>query len=183
MTPFEFQKFLSLYGVDILFGNTKFAERLKKHQAGGGGAVVVDKPEKDKITAKAQNVFSPVLKGKSGYYNGLRLYPTVQQEGTANYTGFYLSVYEESVGSGKKYLLNAGLNSAANGLGVHTSQFSVDRTGEVRANQFSVNSPNEAPASPTAPGQRGELRFTREGIFFCVEDNHWIKYAAVDDWQ
>lgn len=57
--------------------------------------------------------------------------PTVTQTSTGGYQALYISPFENSVGSGTKYLINAGTNSAANGSGTHTPHFTVDDAGSM----------------------------------------------------
>jgi lysophospholipase L1-like esterase len=59
------------------------------------------------------------------------IFGTVNQTGTASYTAFRISPYEQAVGSGTKKLIDAGTNAAANGGGVHTSKFSVNNAGTI----------------------------------------------------
>ncbi len=61
--------------------------------------------------------------------NVFGLTPIIAQSSGAGYNIFYISPYEQSVGTGPKLLINAGTNSNANGSGTHTSKFSVDSTG------------------------------------------------------
>lgn len=65
----------------------------------------------------------------SGMQNSLSLLQTVNQSGTAGYSAYYASIYEQGTGSGNKYLINVGNNSAANGGGSHTQKFTVTNTG------------------------------------------------------
>lgn len=55
--------------------------------------------------------------------------PTIAQTSTAGYNALFISPFESTTGSGGKYLINAGTNSAANGAGTHTQLFSVTDTG------------------------------------------------------
>lgn len=59
--------------------------------------------------------------------------PTVNQTVTGGYTGLWISPFEQATGSGNKYLIDAGTNSAGSGSGTHTSKFSVDNSGNVIA--------------------------------------------------
>ena len=65
--------------------------------------------------------------------NTLSLTPAIVQSGTHWYKLIYGSVYEQSVGSGEKLLIDLGTNSAADGAGTHTSRFKVDNAGVVTA--------------------------------------------------
>lgn len=61
--------------------------------------------------------------------NILSILPTINQTGTAGYKSLWLSTFEQTVGSGSKFLIDVGTNTASNGVGTHTSRFSVDNTG------------------------------------------------------
>ncbi len=54
---------------------------------------------------------------------------TINQSSTAGYVGYYASIYEQTLGSGPKLLMDLGINSAANGGGTHTSRATIDNTG------------------------------------------------------
>lgn len=51
---------------------------------------------------------------------------------------------------------------------------SLDDTGKFQAKQFAVQSMNTTPASPTATGTAGEVRFTAEGLYVANGTNSWI---------
>lgn len=59
--------------------------------------------------------------------------PTITQTSTAGYRGLWESVFENTIGSGVKLLIDLGTNSAASGSGTHTSKFSVDNTGKINS--------------------------------------------------
>lgn len=71
------------------------------------------------------------LTGSSTQQKGLSIGPTVGQSGTAGYKALYISPYESSTGSGGKLLIDAGINSAANMSGTHTSKFYVGSDGKL----------------------------------------------------
>lgn len=54
---------------------------------------------------------------------------TINQSGTGGYRGVWISPFEQATGSGIKYLIDAGTNSAGDGGGTHTSKFIVENTG------------------------------------------------------
>ena len=72
-----------------------------------------------------------VFGNSSGTHNGFSFLKTINQSGTAGYRGFWISPYEQALGTGPHLLIDAGLNTAANGSGTHTSKFSVDNNGIV----------------------------------------------------
>jgi len=63
--------------------------------------------------------------------NMLKIDGAVAQSGTAGYRGLFMSPFEGTLGSGVKYLIDAGVNSAANSGGTHTSRFIVDNLGNM----------------------------------------------------
>lgn len=65
----------------------------------------------------------------SGVVNGYTNLQTINQSGTAGYRALWISPYEQTTGSGSKFLLDLGTNSAADGSGTHTTAFSVNNTG------------------------------------------------------
>jgi hypothetical protein len=67
----------------------------------------------------------------SGIQNLMAVVGTVSQSSTSGYRALWISPFENTVGSGSKYLIDAGTNSAASGGGTHTSKFSVDNAGNV----------------------------------------------------
>ena len=74
---------------------------------------------------------SGVMSNSVATHNIFALTNTVNQSGTAGYRGYFASLYEQSVGSGSKLLIDLGTNTNANGAGTHTSKFSVDNTGSI----------------------------------------------------
>ena len=67
----------------------------------------------------------------SGSGKAVGIFPTIAQSGTGGYMALFISPYEQSTGSGAKYLIDAGINSGASGSGTHSRKFSVDNTGAV----------------------------------------------------
>lgn len=64
---------------------------------------------------------------------GASIWPTINQTSTAGYRGLWITPFEQATGSGSHLLIDAGINSAAGGVGTHNSKFSVDDTGNVLA--------------------------------------------------
>lgn len=69
------------------------------------------------------------LSSSTGVQNPIAVLNTINQTSTGGYRGLWISPYEQGTGSGVKYLIDAGTNSAAAGAGTHTSLFTVDNTG------------------------------------------------------
>jgi hypothetical protein len=61
--------------------------------------------------------------------NMLSIVPTINQTASAGYRGIWVSPYEQGTGSGNKYLIDLGTNTAIDGSGTHTSKFTVTNTG------------------------------------------------------
>lgn len=64
----------------------------------------------------------------------LSVFGRIFQSGTAGYSGIYESIFEDSVGSGTKYLINLGTNTANNNGGTHTSRFNITSSGITTVN-------------------------------------------------
>lgn len=71
------------------------------------------------------------LNSSSSSQAGIVIDPTILQTGTAGYRGLWITPFESSTGSGSKFLIDAGTNSAQQASGTHTSKFSVDDAGNV----------------------------------------------------
>ena len=66
----------------------------------------------------------------SGNYNGIGILNNVINTSTGVYRGLWVSPYITSLGA-TSYLIDAGTNSTTNGLGTHSSVFSVDINGNI----------------------------------------------------
>jgi len=73
--------------------------------------------------------FKGLFSGSATIQNTLSVFPSISQSGTAGWRGIYISAVENTVGSGNRYLIDAGSNTAAANAGTHTSVFSVDING------------------------------------------------------
>jgi len=71
------------------------------------------------------------LAGNSSQQNMFSIQGAVTQTGTAGYTGLLIAPNETSVGTGNRYLIDAGVNTAASGGGTHTPYFLLTSTGNV----------------------------------------------------
>jgi hypothetical protein len=87
----------------------------------------------------------------SGIYNSVPILLNINNSGSGGYRGIYESVFEQANGSGIKYLIDLGTNSATNGSGTHTSFFSVTNAGII---QFG-NSSNSGTLTYSASGGGG----------------------------
>lgn len=76
---------------------------------------------------------SGTFTNSTGFNYGATIVTSYNQTGTAGYKALYISTYEQAVGSGTRYLIDAGTNSATAGGGTHNSVFSVNSSGEVIA--------------------------------------------------
>lgn len=75
------------------------------------------------------NAITGIYRASTSSQLSFGIYPTITQSGSAGYTTLYIAPYEQSVGSGNKYLIDAGTNNGANGGGIHTPKFTVDNSG------------------------------------------------------
>jgi|GEM_PF-751531 len=71
------------------------------------------------------------LSQSTGWSRGFSILNAIYNTGTAGYAALWVSPFESTVGSGPKYLIDAGTNSAGNGLGIHTSKFVVTNDGKI----------------------------------------------------
>jgi hypothetical protein len=69
--------------------------------------------------------------GTSGTAYGFAINGTSTQAGSAGYTAQIISIYESTVGTGPKWLIDAGLNSAASMSGTHNQKFGVSSIGKM----------------------------------------------------
>lgn len=67
--------------------------------------------------------------------NAMSLQPTITQTSGGGYRMLFISPFENTTGSGTRYLIDAGTNSAANGGGTHTSLFNVTSGGNAFISQ------------------------------------------------
>jgi hypothetical protein len=69
----------------------------------------------------------------SAFAMGASILQTYNQSSTAGYRSLWISPFEQALGSGVHYLIDAGTNSAGAGSGTHTSKFTVDNAGNIVA--------------------------------------------------
>ena len=83
-------------------------------------------------------------------------------------------------GSGKLYISNTSTNTPLI-YGVFENNFlKINGTLEV-SGQLQLSNMNTAPASASAPGKVGEIRFTADYIYICVATDTW-KRVAISTW-
>ena len=75
--------------------------------------------------------FNTTIVTSSGLSSPVAIIPTINQSGTAGYRGLYLSLYEQAIGSGNRFLLDLGTNTTAAGAGTHSSVFSISSVGKI----------------------------------------------------
>ena len=63
--------------------------------------------------------------------NMLAIQGTVTQSSSAGYTGLLISPFESTVGTGNKYLIDAGVNTAGSGGGTHVSRMLLTSNGNL----------------------------------------------------
>jgi trimeric autotransporter adhesin len=95
------------------------------------------------------NVFNGST-ASSGISNFFNVVPTINQSATAGYRALMISPYEQTTGSGFRLLIDAGINSAANGAGTHSPVFQVTNYGNaIISGRFGIGSGmlNNSPAA------------------------------------
>jgi hypothetical protein len=92
-------------------------------------------------TGTTGNMFSVrgTYSASTGTQNLYSLINTINQSGSAGYSGYYASVFEQATGSGAKYLINVGTNTAANNGGTHTPKFTVTSAGIINITTPATN--------------------------------------------
>ena|GEM_PF-2891151 len=133
--------------------------------------------KRDGTTNSLFQITSTGLQSSTSNQYFLALDPQINQSGTAGYSGLLISPFENTTGSGPKYLINAGTNTAAATAGTHTAKFTVDNTGVTTATQFKVSALNTAPSTSTSTGTTGEIRITSGFIYVCTATNTWVRAA------
>jgi len=95
----------------------------------------------------------------SGTQTFAAITPTIAQSSTAGYSALQIAPFESSVGSGGRYLINAGTNSAASGGGLFTQRFSVASNGRMALGTNNLNAIFNINTSATnnAWGTTGQL--------------------------
>jgi len=71
------------------------------------------------------------LSQSTGWSRGFSILNAIYNTGTASYSALWISPFQSTLGSGSKFLIDAGTNSAGNGAGVHSSKFVVTNEGNV----------------------------------------------------
>lgn len=91
---------------------------------------------------QADLAISTTRSASSGMTSNIAVLPTISQSSTAGYRALWISPFENTTGSGIKYLIDAGTSTAAIGNG-YTSKFSVDNAGNITTsaiNSYSTGS-------------------------------------------
>lgn len=87
------------------------------------------------------------------------VYTNISQTGTAGYNAHLITVFENTLGTGQKWLANYGTNSAGNNAGTHTQKFGVRNDGLT----FLAN----IAAAPSAPSG-GIYLYARNGTGYVM---------------
>lgn len=117
----------------------------------------------------------------AGFSNGAAILNQVNVSGTASYRALWISPYYTSSGTGRRLLIDAGLNGDVNGLGLHTSKFIVDSAGFVYANKMflgGVTTPATALlhlSGGTATAETAPLKFST-GTLTSTPENGTVEY-------
>jgi len=88
------------------------------------------------------------------------------------------ALYFDISSTGKAVLINN--STAATGIPFtiqknSTDKLTINDAGQVTGAAYNISALNTAPATATATGTLGEIRFTPTGIFICTATNTWIK--------
>ena len=71
------------------------------------------------------------MTSSSGIQYGMDFNGIVNQSGTGGYSIIRASIFEQSIGSGQRYLLDIGTNTNGTGSGTHTSLFNISANGSI----------------------------------------------------
>lgn len=77
------------------------------------------------------SIFHSGNTSSSAMVNTLGIIPTFNQSGTAGLRAVWISPFLQAVGSGNKFIIDIGINSAANAGGTHTPYFTVSSLGDI----------------------------------------------------
>ena len=117
------------------------------------------------------------LSAASGTESAFLIAPTVAQSSSAGYSAFKIGVYESTVGSGVKLLIDAGTNTLVNGGGTYTSRFSIDNNGNTIASGNTSTGGGTGFNSYTIAGGTGLIQIGRNGN----QDMYIYQKAAYND--
>jgi hypothetical protein len=67
------------------------------------------------------------------------------------------------------------------GIGVTAPSEKLEINGNIKVTQLKLSDVNTAPASATATGTKGEIRWTPTYVYFCTATNTWVR-AALATW-
>jgi hypothetical protein len=168
------------YGYEFaVAGSSSFRMGGSSVQGNTDGAGVSFYPQLANVAGRqgvSINAYESLASG-SGLQSLFCVFGKVDQVGTAGYRSIWISPFENTTGSGIKYLIDAGINTAVAGTGTHTSKFTVSNVGVTTATQFAVSALNTAPSSATDTGTAGEIRVTATYIYICTATNTWVRTA------
>ncbi len=73
------------------------------------------------------------------------------------------------------------LKNGDTGVGIDSPTEKLDVNGNVKAEQYKLSALNTAPASATATGTTGEIRYTATHIYVCTATDTWVR-AVLATW-
>lgn len=93
------------------------------------------------------------------------------------------SLYVLNNGTGEGIVIDANSNTGLSCYTANSLSYSAEITGGkgLIASQYSLSGFQTAPASATATGSKGEIRFTADYIYVCTATNTW-KRTALTTW-
>ena len=137
------------------------------------------------IGVKGYSETGTAVQGHSETGNGISAYSTsgipIETYGDGNGTP---SVEVNLGNTNKGVVIESGESSTGNPIEVNKNgvlKLIVNQNGEITANQYKVFELNTAPASATATGTLGEIRYTADFIYVCIATDTW-KRTALTTW-
>lgn len=91
-----------------------------------------------------------VWTASSGTQYSAVIVPTINQSGTAGSRDLFIARYEQALGSGPNYLIDAGTSTAANGGGTYTRKFMLDNVGNTYQTGTQTLVTASTPADPAS---------------------------------
>ena len=162
------------------FNKTGALDNIVSNNTGAGNGIVANN------STSGNGIFTSNTSNGYGLYAsnssvGIGIYSVNASTGNGihaqnNSTG--IGIYSVNASSGKSIVSNkfpsgAGFNFVGQNASIDT--FTVDSYGVITGTAHNLSALNTPPASATATGTLGEIRFTPTGIFICTAANTWIK--------
>ncbi len=99
---------------------------------------------------------------------------------SSSVNGFAIQALSQGIGNAiVSNVSTAGSGNAYVGQNNGVNTFTVDKTGVISGSQYRLSALNTAPASATAAGVLGEIRYDANYMYLCVATNTWKRSALV----